>query len=207
MERTRILIAHQHPIIRGSIRHLLERVPSFHVIGEAADSHEALLLADFGRPHAVLLDMKLPAASGIAAARDLHARNKKLGIIFLSGLADEEYIAEALKAGARGYVQEDSAQADLVLAVQAVAGGRSFLSPSICAQLWESHSKNTGSERQKQFFCLLGTGYNDREIAYRLNVDSECVRDDWSKIEGTLRSFGMPPQIVHWLASNRNSST
>ena len=135
MEPIRIVLAKHHPIIRSNLRLLLEREPAFRVIGEAADGREAVALAEYRRPDIVLLDVQLPPLNGIATARDILAKRHECGIVFVTVLTDQEYVSEALKAGARGYVLEDDAPVDLFQAVRVVAGGGSFLSPAISGKM------------------------------------------------------------------------
>ncbi len=135
MDQIRIVLANHHPIVRTTLRGLLEKEPAFEIVGEAANGREAVVLSDYRRPDVVLLDIHLPFVNGISAAIEISARNPKPGIIMVTELADEEYVLEAFKAGARGYVRADTAQADLVSAVRTVAQGDCYLSPSITSQL------------------------------------------------------------------------
>jgi DNA-binding NarL/FixJ family response regulator len=128
---TTILIASAHPIIRNSLRLLVERDVNFHVVAEAANGREAVVLADYKRPNIILLDMKMPQLNGIAAAREISAKRQTAGIIFVTAETDELYVSEAFKAGAAGYVSADTVQTDLCKAINAVKGGHSFVSPSI----------------------------------------------------------------------------
>ena len=134
MEPIRIVLANDHPLVRSSLRQLLEREQGFRVIAEAANGREAILLADYRQPDIVVLDIQLPDVSGIVAARAITGKNVRTGILFVTALADHEYIAEAFKAGARAYVLSDSAQTDLIPAVHAAAQGRLFVSSAIDPQ-------------------------------------------------------------------------
>jgi len=135
MDQIRIVLANHHPIVRTTLRGLLEKEPEFEIVGEAANGREAVVLSDYRRPDVVLLDIHLPMVSGLSAAIEISARNPKAGIVMVSELADEEYVVEAFKAGARGYVRADTSQTDLVNAVRSVANGECYLSPSITSQL------------------------------------------------------------------------
>ena len=135
MQPIRVLLANQHPIVRNNLRSLIERDSGLHVIAEAANGREAVVLADYKHPDVILLDMKLPLLNGILAAREISSKNQKQGIVFVSVDTDDEYIQEAFKAGARGYVRSDSAQSDLVRAIRLVAEGGTFLSPGISATI------------------------------------------------------------------------
>jgi DNA-binding NarL/FixJ family response regulator len=129
----RIVLANHHPIIRSDLRLMLERQPAFRVIGEAATGREAVVLAEYRRPDVVVLDMSLSQLNAIATARELSSKMPGLAIIFVTALGDQEYVSEAFKAGARGFVLGDVVQTDLITAIRVVAGGGRFLSPGISA--------------------------------------------------------------------------
>ncbi len=93
------------------------------------------MLAEHTHPDVVLLDVKLPHMNGIAAAREICSKDRNVGVLFVSVYVDEEYVSEAFKAGARGYVVADSAQNDLIRAIRVIARGDKFLSPSITFRL------------------------------------------------------------------------
>lgn len=135
MAQIRLVLANHHPIVRTTLRGLLEKETGFEIVGEAANGREAVVLADYRRPEIVLLDIHLPLVNGMSAAVEILSKTPKAGIIMVSDLADEEYVIEAFKAGVRGYVRGDAAQTDLIPAVCAVAQGNSYVSPSIASQL------------------------------------------------------------------------
>lgn len=130
-ERIRVLLCHQHPLFRSSLRTLLESEPKVRIIGEAANGREALILAEYCSPDIVVMDIKLVQPTGIVAARTIASKLANAGIIFVGVDADAEYVSEAFKAGARGYVLADSAPAELLRAVEIVAGGGRFLSAAL----------------------------------------------------------------------------
>jgi DNA-binding NarL/FixJ family response regulator len=135
MHVIRVIIANDHPIVRTNLRLLLERESGLRVVGEAANAREAVLLADYQKPDIVLLDAKLHDVSGVQTAREMLKKNPALNIVFISALTADEYVIEALKLGAHGYVIGDSAQSDLVPAVRAAAKGERFLSPAIAEKI------------------------------------------------------------------------
>jgi DNA-binding NarL/FixJ family response regulator len=122
-----VVLANHHSMIRNNLRLLLERQSAVRVIGEAADGPEAAFLTERRHPAAVLLDIQLPLLSGIATAREISSKKPDSGIIFVSALVDQEYVCEAFKAGARGYVLTNLAHMDLISATQVVEGGADFL--------------------------------------------------------------------------------
>jgi DNA-binding NarL/FixJ family response regulator len=191
MEPIRIVLANHHPIIRSNLRSLLEREPAVRVIGEAADGREAVALSEYLHPDLVLLDVKLPPLNGICTAREIISKRQTSKIIFVAVLTDQEYVSEALKAGARGYVLEDVASTDLFRAIRVVAGGGSFLSPAITARLIEEHvtKRLAGvaiSDYEQQLCCLLAAGYSEHEIARQLNSTPDRIRGDSQNVAETV---------------------
>lgn len=140
MDVIRIVLANHHPIVRTTLRELLEKEPSFEIVGEAANGREAVVLADYRRPDVVLLDIHLPFVNGMSAAAEIIARNSNAKVIMVTDLTDEEYLIEVFRSGARGYVRAETAQADLVRAIRTVAAGQWYLSRSIVSHLIEKQS-------------------------------------------------------------------
>ena len=123
----RILLANHQPIIRSALRLLLEREADFQIVAEAADGKEAMILAEYKRPDVALLEIQLPQVNGIALTKEMHPK-----VIFVTSHTDVGYVLEAFRAGARGYVDADSAATDLASAIRAVAADQTFVSPAIC---------------------------------------------------------------------------
>ncbi len=184
MNFTRILLCNDHPIVRTSLRLLLEREPAFRVIGEAANGREATVLAEHTHPDIALLDIKLRHLNGIIAAREICSKDKNVRIVFVTAHMDEEYVSEAFKAGAGGYVLAGSVQTDLIRAIRVVARGDRFLSAAITSHLLEEgagrHCPDSAQilEHEKRLFCLLAEGLNDQELASQLNTTVDNVRSD-----------------------------
>jgi DNA-binding NarL/FixJ family response regulator len=210
MEKSiRIVLANHHPIIRSDLRLLLERQPAFRVTGEAANGREAVVLAEYRSPDVVLLDIKLPQLSGIAAAREITSKKPGVGVIFATALTDQEYVSEAFRAGARGYVLADAVQVDLISAVQVVGRGGSFLSPAISAKLIEefattNSSDFTVSDYEKQLCCLLAAGYGEQDIATRLNSMASRIRADYQNVIDTLERLSVPKVVVDSIQGNHH---
>lgn len=203
----RIVLANDHPIIRSDLRVLLERQPAFRVTGEAANGREAVVLTEYRRPDVVLLDIKLPQLSGIATSREIAAKKPGVGIIFLTALTDQEYVSEAFRSGAHGYVLTDAVQADLIPAVQVVARNGSFLSPAISAKLIDEFATEDSidrgiSEYEKQLCCLLAAGCDEQEIATRLNSTASRIRTDYQAVRDVLKRIHLPKVIVDSIHTN-----
>src|SRR5678815_256856 len=135
----RILLADDHTVMRAGLRLLLERHENFEVIGEAADGREAVEIASRQKPDVVVMDVAMPHLNGVEAARQILSRNPEIAIVMLSMHSDESYVLRSLKAGARAYLLKDSAEADLIAAIQAITEGRSFFSPGVRALLKEDY--------------------------------------------------------------------
>ena len=183
---TRVLLADDHGVVRKGLHFLLSRSPEMEVAGEAADGREAVRLADELKPDVVVMDIAMPQLNGIDATAQIVKRNPGVGVVILSMYSDEEYLVRALTAGAKGYLLKDSAEADLVQAVQAVARGRPFFSPSIARTLLEDyvrHLQQRGltdsydllTDREKEVLQLLAEGKSNKEVASLLNLSLYTV--------------------------------
>ncbi len=131
MSAVRVLLADDHGIVRRGLHYLLERSPGFEVVGEASDGREAVKLADELTPEVIVMDIAMPNLNGIDATAQIVKKHPATGVIILSVHSDESYLVRALSAGAKGYLLKDSAEADLIRAVEAVSQGRPFFSPAI----------------------------------------------------------------------------
>ena len=124
MDRTRVLLADDHPGVRAGIRTLLEKASDIEVVGEAGDGFEALKLAEDLAPDVLLLDIEMPQMSGVEVARKLRARGSPIRILVLSAYQDRQYIQAALSSGAMGYLTKDEAPEKIVKAVRNAAQGQ-----------------------------------------------------------------------------------
>ncbi len=201
MARINIVLASDHPIIRSTLRLILERESEFRVVAEAANGQEAVILAEYKRPDIVLLDVKAPHVSGIAAARQITLKSQDAGIVFLAEHSDEEYVSQAFKTGARGYVLAGSAQSDLIPAIQVVARGDTFLSSSISSRLLDEYARkrlatnDSLPEHEMELAWLLAEGYDEQEIAVSLNTTAEGVRSGCENVKNMLLSGGAPELV------------
>src|SRR4051794_21682529 len=133
----RILLADDHGVVRKGLRFLLERQPGMEVIGEAGDGREAVRIAEIENPDLVIMDIAMPLLNGIEATTQILKRAPKTAVIILSMHSDEDYLLSALNAGAKGYLLKESAEVDLLRAIQAVTKGTPFFSPDIAHTMLE----------------------------------------------------------------------
>ena len=186
MNRIRILVADDHGIVRKGLRFLLDRQPGMEVVGEASDGREAVKLCEQLTPGIVIMDVAMPKLNGIDATVQIIKSNPGAGIIILSMHADESYLVRALSAGAKGYLLKDSAEEDIVKAVEVVAQGRPFFSPQIAQSLLDDYvramqqrgiqdSYDLLTDREREVLQLLAEGKSNKEVATILDLSTYTV--------------------------------
>jgi DNA-binding NarL/FixJ family response regulator len=182
----RILLADDHGIVRKGLKSLLERQPGMEVVGEAGDGREAVRLAEAANPDVAIVDIAMPLLNGIEATAQMVKRNPAIGVIILSMHSDEDYLLSALNAGAKGYLLKESADSDVVRAIQAVTHGTPFFSPEIAKTMLEDYvrflqqrnlqdSYDLLTEREKEVLQLLAEGKSNKEVATILDVSVYTV--------------------------------
>jgi DNA-binding NarL/FixJ family response regulator len=182
----RVLLADDHGVVRKGLRFLIERQPDMEIVGEAADGREAVRTAEATDPDVVIMDIAMPLLNGIEATAQIVKRNPKVGIIILSMHSDEDYLLSALTAGAKGYLLKDSAEVDLVRAIEAVKKGAPFFSPEISRTMLEDYmrflqqrnlqdSYDLLTEREKEVLQLLAEGKSNKEVAAILDLSVYTV--------------------------------
>jgi DNA-binding NarL/FixJ family response regulator len=184
MTPLRVLLADDHVLVRAGIRSLLEGLEGIEVLAEAGDGHTALRLIEEQKPDVVLLDIGLPGLNGIEVMARAGKSQPQARVIMLSMHANEEYVYQALKAGAAGYLLKDASVVELELAVRSVARGESYLSPAISRRVLNDYVRRAGMEelspprltpRQREILQLIAEGATSKEIAHRLGVSVKTV--------------------------------
>ncbi|MGA7235489.1 MAG: response regulator transcription factor [Bryobacteraceae bacterium] len=208
MKPLRILLADDHTVVRKGLRLLLESVPEFQVIADAANGRDAVSLAEQHRPDVVVMDVAMPILNGIEAARQITGKQPATAIVFLSMHGDESYVLRALKAGARAYLLKDSAEYDLIQAVKAVSEGKAFFSPAISKMLVEDYMRQMqerGVEdsfellttREREVLQLLAEGKNNKDVASLLNLSLYTVETHRSNIFQKLNLHSQAELILY----------
>jgi DNA-binding NarL/FixJ family response regulator len=177
----RVLLADDQALVRGGFKALLDAQPDIDVVGEAADGSEAVRLARELVPDVVLMDVRMPGMDGIEATRAIAADSRlcEVRVVILTTFELDEYVFEALRVGASGFLVKDTEPAELVRGVQAVARGDALLSPSVTRRLIaEFAAKTRGevpastlgelTEREREVMALAAGGLSNDEIAERL---------------------------------------
>jgi two-component system response regulator NreC len=208
MRKFRVLLADDHQLMRSGVRLMLEREADLTVVGEASDGREAVALAKALKPEVVVMDIGMPNLNGIEAAHKMTQENPALAIVIVSMHSDESYVLRALKAGARGYLLKDSAEADLIKAVHVVAGGKSFFSPAVSKMLLDDYVrklKRSGTEdaydlltpREREILQLIAEGKSNKDIANLLNLSVYTVESHRSNLMEKLNLRGLPELILY----------
>lgn len=199
--RTRILLADDHALVRRGLRLILDAQPDLEVSAEADDGAEAVKLALGGDLKLAILDISMPRMTGLQAARELHQRRPDLRILILSMHESEQYLYEALRAGASGYVVKRAADRDLVEACRATIRGEPFLYAGAVTALINDYLRRAhdGEEprdpltaRENEVVKLVAENHTNREIAEALAISEKTVERHRSNI---LEKLGMRDRV------------
>jgi DNA-binding NarL/FixJ family response regulator len=183
-DKTRIVLADDHPIVLTGLRNLIESESDFTVVGEATSGPEALKLIREARPDIAIVDISMPGMSGIVLTRRLTEEAPDIKILMLTLHEDRAYLRQALDVGARGYVVKRSAAANLVSAVRSVIAGGTYIDPGIVNRvLNRSPAGNRVSiretrdltDRETEVLKLSSLGLTNKEISYQIGVGVKSI--------------------------------
>jgi DNA-binding NarL/FixJ family response regulator len=192
---TRIVIADDHAIVRRGLRLVLDAEPDLEVVAEAVDGVEAVEAGLREDVHLAILDISMPRKTGLQAAAELARRRPELKILILSMYDNEQFLFEALKAGASGYVLKSGADDDIVDAVRAAMRGESFLYPSAVNTLVRDFIERADERdedyepltpRELEILKLIAEGHTSKEIAGQLYISIKTVERHRANILGKL---------------------
>ncbi|MBU6470747.1 MAG: response regulator transcription factor [Gammaproteobacteria bacterium] len=186
---TRILIADDHTLFRAGVVKLLQGLAEVEVVAEATSGREAVQLAGTLHPDIVIMDLQMDDLNGLQATTQIHAQSPDIHVIILSMHANEEYVHEALAAGASAYVLKRATPDELKLAIAAVARGGTYLSAAVSQQAIEGHAGQAAhlTPRQKQILRLIAEGKNVKGIALELQLSVKTVESHRAEIMQRLR--------------------
>ena len=177
---TRILVVDDHQLVRAGLVSLLEGTDEFEVVGQAADGAEAVELAADTAPDVVLMDLSMPIMDGVTATRVLLAARPEIAVVVLTSFADQVRVAEALAAGAVGYLLKDSHPRDLLAGIRAAAAGYAPLDPRVARSLLPSGRTPDPaaqlSQRELQVLRLVTKGMANKQIGRALGISEHTVK-------------------------------
>jgi DNA-binding NarL/FixJ family response regulator len=193
----RVLIADDEKLMRSGLRAILVAEPDIEVAGEAGDGLEAIASAERLRPDLVLMDVRMPNLDGLAATERLLARVKDVRVVMLTTFDLDEYVYEALRAGASGFVLKDAPADQLLTAIRVVAEGQALLAPSITRRLIAEYARRPRAagrpdrlheltERELEVMRLMAGGLSNAEIAKHLIVGEATIKTHVSRILAKL---------------------
>jgi DNA-binding NarL/FixJ family response regulator len=184
VKTVRVLLADDHTLVRAGIRALLDKLPEVQVVAEATDGRAALNLVKTHQPHVVLMDIAMPGLNGLEATRRMVKEFPGTNVLILSMHASEEYVWQALRGGAAGYLLKGAELAELALAIKAVTSGETYLSPPISKQIIRDYVRRVGGEetllerltpRQREILQLIAEGTTTKNIGMALKISVKTV--------------------------------
>lgn len=187
MSRIRILIVDDHEVVRLGLRILMEDQPDMEVVAEAGDADQALIEVERHRPQVAIVDIRLPGRSGLEVCKEIRQKYPETRVVILTSQADDDFIVEALRVGASGYVLKQVGGDELIRAVQAAARGETALDPQTAARVVarmriletqvEASAFKELSPREKDVLRLVAQGQSNKEIGVALNLSDITVRN------------------------------
>jgi DNA-binding NarL/FixJ family response regulator len=213
MDRIRVILIDDHPIVRSGIRMLLEQAPDIIVVGEVERGDNAVQQVEALNPDVVLLDMEMPGKSGVEIARELQATGLPVRILALSAYDDDQYISSLLANGASGYLTKEEALDTIVEAVRGVARGEEGwfsrrAAAQIAAMARKEHTNAAAhlTEREEEVLDMLAQGWTNTRIAHGLSVSERTVRFHLSNVYDKL-GVSSRAEAIAWVLRRDNRSS
>ena len=194
----RLMLVDDHPLVRDGLRARLEAVPGFQVVGEAGNADEAHAQLESLHPAIVLMDVGMKGVNGIDLTAALLEREPELLVLMLSMYDNPEYVQRAMQAGARGYVLKDSPASEIIAAIEAIAGGGTFLSPAVSKRLFRNQApRPLLSSRESEILSALARGLSSKQIAREMDVSVRTVEAHRQNIKRKLSLEGQAELIKY----------
>jgi DNA-binding NarL/FixJ family response regulator len=188
-ERTRVLIADDHPVVRAGLRDMLSTQADFDVVAEAVNGAEAVTLTTRLQPNVVLMDLRMPEMDGVQAIAQIKDQHQDVQILVLTTYDSDSDILPAVEVGATGYLLKDAPRGELFQAIRAAAQGKPVLNSSITARLMErmrSPTVEALTSREIDVLKLVAKGAHNKQIASQLHITEATVKSHLIRIYGKL---------------------
>ena len=210
------MLVDDHNLFREGTKIILERESDIKVIAEAVDGIEAVNMAIIYNPDIILMDINMPNSNGLEALRKIKDLGVKTKVIMLTSEAKREYIIEAIKIGAKGFIQKTSTSKNLIIAIREIDSGRNYLQPSLARVLTQvSKVKLTPdhnlekidllSKREYEILLLISTGYNNKEIGERLFISEKTVKNHITNLFKKIEVEDRVQAVIFSYANNIKS--
>jgi len=202
----RIVLVDDHPLVRDGLRARLDAVPTLTVAGEAGNADEALALAESLEPDLVLMDIGMQGMNGIALAGLFHERFPAIRVLMLSMHDNVEYVTQAVRAGASGYVLKDSPATEIVRAIEAVLAGQTWFSAGLGARMIQASAAQAPVERltprELDILDALAEGLSSKQIAHRNGLSVRTVETHRLNLKRKLNIEGQA-ELIKFAVENR----
>ncbi len=188
-ERTRVLIADDHPVVRAGLRDMLSTQADFDVVAEAVNGAEAVTLTTQLQPNVVLMDLRMPEMDGVQAIAQIKDQHQDVQILVLTTYDSDSDILPAVEVGATGYLLKDAPRGELFQAIRAAAQGKPVLNSSVTARLMErmrSPTVEALTSREIDVLKLVAKGAHNKQIASQLYITEATVKSHLIRIYGKL---------------------
>jgi DNA-binding NarL/FixJ family response regulator len=205
----RVVLADDQALVRAGFRSLLDAQDDIEVVGEADDGEGAVRLARELAPHVVLMDIRMPGVDGLSATRRIAADERSAGsrVVILTTFGMDEYVFDAIRSGASGFLVKDTEPEELVQAVRVVASGDALLSPRVTRQLIAEFAARAKepvaadgleelTDREREVVALVGEGLSNDEVAERLFVSPATAKTHVSRAMGKLHARDRAQLVV-----------
>ncbi len=187
----RVLICDDQDVVREGLQAILKNAPGIEVVGLARDGEEALALAAATQPDVVLMDLKMPGMNGIQVTHHIHTQYPAVRVLVLTTYDADQWVFDAIRSGAAGYLLKDTPRQQLIEAIQGTAAGKTHVDPAVAGKLFAQVSQAPAvetsltaslSEREREVLSLLARGLSNADIAARLYLSEGTVRNYVSAI-------------------------
>jgi DNA-binding NarL/FixJ family response regulator len=212
----KVIICDDQVIVREGLEMLLKLEPDIQIVGTAGDGVEVIELAEKEKPDLILMDLKMPIVNGVEATRQIRAKHPEIKVLVLTTFDDDEWVADAVQAGASGYLLKDTPRDELVKAIRGTVEGKAYVDPKVAGKILEKASSRQTqpsaqitrnlTEREIDILRLIAKGLNNADIAGRLFLSEGTVRNNVSAILTKLgvsdRTQAAVIAIQHGLTDN-----
>jgi DNA-binding NarL/FixJ family response regulator len=202
----RVVLADDHPVVRGGLRALLESLPAYEVVGEAVDGEAAVREVQLNKPDVVLMDVQMPEVDGLEATRRIRAAVPDAAVLVLTMFDDDDTVFAAMKAGAQGYLLKGAEQAEIDRAIRAVVAGEAIFGPGVAARVLQHFAEPPAvpedvpfpqlTDREREVLDLVAAGYRNAAIAEQLFLSPKTVANHISSIFAKLAVADRSAAIV-----------